>query len=150
MQYFIIDGNNLIGKISDLKALQQKEPQASREQLVLVLDKYFSDKKQKVYLHFDGFSKEPIRTIKLKIVYSDEKTADDKIRAQIERAKNPKLYTIVTSDRALGEFAKVCSCEVIKSEKFARMLKSAGSKNSEQEIISKMSVEEFKKLFNAE
>ena len=88
-------------------------------------------------------------TIKLKIVYSDEKTADDKIRAQIERAKNPKLYTIVTSDRTLGEFAKVCSCEVIKSENFARMLKSAGSKNSEQEIISRMSVEEFKKLFNA-
>jgi hypothetical protein len=38
---FIIDGNNLIGKIKSLMDLQKKDKQASREKLVLILDRYF-------------------------------------------------------------------------------------------------------------
>ncbi len=38
---YIIDGNNLIGKIASLMNLQKKDKQASREKLIYILDRYF-------------------------------------------------------------------------------------------------------------
>lgn len=150
MKHYIIDGNNLIGKIPEIKSLQNIDPQNSREKLAFILDRYFSKSKQKVSLHFDGFAKDPIKTSKVNITYSDNKTADEKIREQIERAKNPKLITVVTSDLTLSEFAKVCSCSVIKSEKFAAKLSSAEKGLSEEDIIKDMSTDEFKKIFGVD
>ena len=51
---YIIDGNNLIGKIPSLMNLQKKDKQASREKLVYMLDRYFIQKKVNVTLHLDG------------------------------------------------------------------------------------------------
>ena len=53
MLSYIIDGNNLIGKISSLMSLQKKDKQASREKLVFLLDRYFSQKKANVTLNLD-------------------------------------------------------------------------------------------------
>ena len=44
MKTYIIDGNNLIGKVKSLQNLQQKLKDQSRKNLVKILDKYFSDK----------------------------------------------------------------------------------------------------------
>ena len=55
MKKYIIDGNNLIGKIKSIFTLHQKDKSQSRKNLIKILDKYFSDKKVKVNLHFDGF-----------------------------------------------------------------------------------------------
>jgi len=147
MRYYIIDGNNVIGKDRSLKSLQKKVPQQSREKLAFILDRYFGKKNYKVFLHLDGFAKEVIRTSKIKLVYSDNKTADDKIRRQIEHAKNPKLIIVVTSDRSLGEFAKVCSCTVIKSEEFLHTVNEENDKRSESEIQNEINDDEIKKLF---
>ena len=55
MLHYIIDGNNLIGKIKHFSNIQKKDKQAAREKLALFLDRYFISKKAKVTLHFDGF-----------------------------------------------------------------------------------------------
>ena len=39
MQTYIIDGNNLIGKINKLSTVQKTNPQNSREQLVHIIDR---------------------------------------------------------------------------------------------------------------
>ena len=69
MQKFIIDGNNLIGKIRELQRLQKKDKQAAREKLVLIIERYFSRKKVKISLHFDGFQNTPISISSAKIHY---------------------------------------------------------------------------------
>jgi len=151
MNHYIIDGNNVIGKIASLKKLQQKDKQGSREKLVFMIDNFLHDKKVKCTIHFDGFEQVPIKANQCKVIYSNNKTADDKIKIQIEQTKNRKNLTVVTSDNNLKEFARVCSCEVLKSEDFGKMIRHR-SANDEQKIIDEMknNIDEFKKLFGAE
>lgn len=147
MRYYIIDGNNVIGKDRDLKTLQKNDPQQSREKLAFLLDRFFGKKNYKVSLHLDGFAKDAIRTSKIKLVYSDNKTADERIRRQIEHSKNPKNIIVVTSDRSLAEFAKVCSCTVLNSEDFLRQINDENDTRTESEIQKEIDDEEIKRLF---
>lgn len=113
-----------------------------------MLGRYFSKRKASVSLHFDGFENDTIKISAIKIIYSGSSTADEKIKREIERSKNPKNYILVTSDVNIAEFGRVCSCDVIKSEEFARQLLSLNSINEEQARIDMLNdVEEFKKLF---
>ncbi|MCG6913710.1 NYN domain-containing protein [bacterium BMS3Abin03] len=151
MNHYIIDGNNVIGKIASLKKLQQKDKQGSREKLVFMIDNFLHDKKVKCTIHFDGFEQVPIKANQCQVIYSNNKTADDKIKIQIEQTKNRKKLTVVTSDNNLKEFARVCSCEVLKSEDFGMMIRNPRT-NDEQKIIDEMqkNVNEFRKLFGAD
>lgn len=147
MQKYIIDGNNLIGKIPELKSIPKKEQQMARERLALILDRYFAGKKLRISLHYDGFAGPAIKTDSISIHYSDARPADDFIRREIEHSKNPKLLTIVTSDNSLAAFARACSCRVIKAEEFAGEL-SRKEINDEAERIKSISKDEIKRLFN--
>lgn len=150
MLHFIIDGNNLIGKIPSIKNLQRKNRQASREKLAFLLGRYFSSGRNMVSLHFDGHANETINITGIKIKYSGSKTADDKIKNEIEKSRNPKNITVVTSDNNVAQFARVCSCQVIKSEDFSKRLFAHRISDDEQSRIEEINnSEEFKKLFGA-
>ena len=148
MLTYIIDGNNLIGKISYLINLQKKDKQASREKIIYMLDRYFSNKKSNVSLHLDGHPNIMINSSKMKIVYSENQTADEKIKKQISQSKSPRNINVVTSDSNLAQFAKVCSCKVISSEEFAAEINKSTPNLDEKSIIDSMNnPDEFKKLF---
>lgn len=150
MKEVIIDGNNLIGKNKALSIIQKKDKTAAREKLAFLLDRYYSNKALKAYLHFDGYKNISIRTENIRIIYSNEKTADERIKAQIEEAKNRKDITVVTSDRNLQQFAKVCSCGFISSENFSKMVQGRNQQDEEQNRIDEINnIDEFKKIFNA-
>lgn len=144
---YFIDGNNLIGKIKSIQKLQQIDKQASREKLAIILDRHFAGKKEKALLFFDGFQNEAIRTSKIKIRYSDNKTADDIIKNEIDIAKNPKIITVISSDHSVINYAKVSYCSVQKSEEFARELRRKENSDSEENIIKNIDDEEIKKMF---
>jgi uncharacterized protein len=149
MKKFIIDGNNLIGKIKSLQKLQKNQKQSAREILVFKLERFFHNKKIKVSIHFDGYKNEPIKVSYVKIFYSENKTADEKIKDEIGSSKNPKNITLITSDNNLKEFGKVCGCFVINSEVFAKDLDRSKDKDEEEERIKSIdNVEEFKRIFN--
>jgi predicted RNA-binding protein with PIN domain len=148
MKQYIIDGNNLIGKIPSLKILQKKDKQGSREKLAFMIDNYFSQKNAKVFLHFDGYPKDPIRLHNVSIVYSENLTADEKIKNQIGRSKNPRNIIVITSDYNLTEYARVCSCTVTMCEEFAKDILHQKDNDEEKKRIEEMNNnEEFKKLF---
>lgn len=143
MKTFLIDGNNLIGKDKSLSS-----PEKSRSKLGYKLEKYFSQKKAKVTLYFDGFEKDKLNFRGMGIKYSNSREADSLIRDDISSNKNKKLITVVTSDIALSSFAKKCACGVISSENFLSEINSAKS-NNEEEIIDSLarSNREFLELF---
>ena len=151
MKHYILDGNNLIGKIPELFNIQKKDPQSSRVKLAYMIDNYFSSRKEKVSLHFDGFSKDVIKINNAKIIYSDNKSADEKIKIQIEKSKNTRQLIVVTSDNNLAQFAKVCSCKVIASDSFAKIIVNR-AKDDESSIIDELrkSSGEFEKLFGVD
>jgi len=148
MKQYIIDGNNLIGKVLSLKILQKKDKQGSRLKLAFIIDNYFSQKNAKVFLHFDGHPKEPIRINNAAIIYSENLSADEKIKNQVAKSKNPRNIIVVTSDNNLTEYAHVCSSTVIKCEEFANDILHQKDSDEEKRRIEEMSNnEEFKKLF---
>jgi predicted RNA-binding protein with PIN domain len=148
MRHYIIDGNNLIGKVSSLKKLQLRDKQSSREKLALMIERIFTKKNTKVSLHFDGYPKEEIKIQKGKVIYSKNITADEMIKREIEKSKNPKNLVVVTSDSNLKEFARKCSTTVISSEEFIKQSSASSSAEEENRIIKEIdNPEEFKKLF---
>ena len=151
MKHFIIDGNNLIGKIKLLHRLKKKDKQHSREKLAFLIDNYFQVKNAKVTIHFDGYEQQPIKLTNCKIIYSRNRIADDNIKQQIDSSSNTKNIIVITSDNNLREFAKVCSCSLQKCEEFADKLQEKNI-DDEAEKIKGMSsdIEEFKKMFEAD
>ncbi|MGQ9644090.1 MAG: NYN domain-containing protein [Ignavibacterium sp.] len=148
MLHYIIDGNNLIGKISSLKNLSDK--QIAREKLALLLEKYFQGRKVRVSLHFDGFENIPIKISGVKIIYSQNRSADEMIKSEIEKIKNTKSVITVSSDTEVASFAKVCGCQIKSSESFYKDLLASNKKSSESEKPTDFNTEEFKKLFGIE
>lgn len=144
---YIIDGNNLIGKIADLKKMDKK---SVREALAFKLERYFHNKKIEVLLHFDGFENEVINRSGIKIIYSNNKTADDNIRDEISNSKNPKLLTLVSSDHALQDYARKNSCSVITSENFNRDMNKLPNVDKEDSLIKGIDNDEMMKLFGIE
>jgi len=144
---YLIDGNNLIGKIPLLMSLQRKDKQASREKLSHILDRYFHSKKSKVILFFDGFENGKINCSNLKIIYSDKQIADDKIKSFITDSKSTKNYVVITSDANLAQFAKKCSCTIISSDNFAAEIKKNNQSNDFIKPDPDTDLDEFKKLF---
>jgi predicted RNA-binding protein with PIN domain len=148
LKHYIIDGNNLIGKIKSLNKLHRKNKKQSAEKLAFMIGRNFSKKKVSISLHFDGVQSDIIRVPGLKINYSGTVSADEKIKSEIGKSKNPKNIILVTSDNNLAEFGRVCSCEVIKSEVFSKQLLSADSSDEEKNRIDELdNPEEFKRLF---
>lgn len=149
MNHYIIDGNNLIGRIKSFQQLQQKDKQASRERLVNLLNKYFSGKKIKLTLHFDGHPNLSLSISKGKIEYSKNDISDNLIRREIESSKNPRLLILITSDHSLMNFGKVCGCTIISSDEFYKSIEQSFEKNDEEERIQQLGNDknEFLKLF---
>lgn len=151
MLIYIIDGNNLIGKIPSLMKIQNADKQLSREKLVHFVDRYFADKKSNVTIHFDGHPNTKINSLKCKIIYSENQTADDKIKKQISQSKSPRNIVVITSDSNLSQFARKCSCTIISSDNFAADITDQNKNQNEQSIIDSMNnIDEFKKLFGAD
>jgi predicted RNA-binding protein with PIN domain len=149
MRHYIIDGNNLIGKIGALQNLQKKNKQSSREKLAFILESYFLGKQNiKVSLHFDGFPGESIKVQNIRIIYSGKRTADDEIKSQIEQEKNRRNLIVVSSDHNLIEFARVCGCDRKSCEDFAGEILNRSSDDEEKKKIDEMNNDEFKRLFN--
>ena len=150
MRHYIIDGNNLIGKIGLLQNLQKKNKQASREKLAFILESYFlGEPNNKVSLHYDGFPGDSIKVQNIRIIYSGKKTADDEIKSQIEQEKNRRNLIIVSSDLNLKEFARVCGCGWKACEEFSKeIINSSSNDDEEARKIDEMNNDEFKKLFD--
>jgi predicted RNA-binding protein with PIN domain len=150
MKYYIIDGNNLIGKIPALQKLHKNNPQNSREKLYGIISGYFQEKKYEVIIFYDGFENVPLRHSRVKVDYSNSNTADDHVRAYISKSRSRSQITLISSDRALCEFARQCTCKIWSCEEFNDALTKAKEVDAEKEKIRSLSGsnEEFIKLFS--
>lgn len=143
---YLIDGNNLLHKFpqSKIKGLNDE-----RISLALKIDNYFYKKNISCTIVFDGFKRESINTNTIKIEYSNTLTADELIRNEIEKAKNTRLLTVISSDTGIIDFAKVCSCEVIKSEDFVKkILSDKNNFDEENKLINALKHYNWINLFN--
>lgn len=156
MKTIIIDGNNLIHKVQHLKTLFMKEKTSAQLALIESVKSRLSGN-EKVIFVFDGFG-----MIKGKdVIFSNEMTADEVIRNRIEKFNDHKKLKVVSSDNDIINLAKVCGCEVQKSEEFRNDINKTNSitagKNINQNFIyndsdkpermSRKEIDEFRKYF---
>jgi predicted RNA-binding protein with PIN domain len=153
LKTIIIDSNNLIHKISEIKKLFLESSESAQLTLMESV-KSKVNKNYKLIFVFDGFGN--IR--KNNVYYSGKISADEVIRKYIEDNYDKKTLTVVSSDAEIQRLAKVCGCEVKKSEDFWRELNPSPTKGKninqllykdgeKPERISKKELEEFKKYF---
>jgi predicted RNA-binding protein with PIN domain len=153
LKTIVIDSNNLIHKISEMKRLFSENAESAQLTLIESI-KSKVNKNYKLIFVFDGFG-----NIKRNYVeYSGKKTADDVIKKYIEDYYRKKTLMIVSSDAEIQRLAKVCGCEVKKSEDFWKDLNPSPTKGKninqllykegeKPDRISKKELEEFKKYF---
>jgi len=150
MRVVIIDGNNLLHKISGLKSLLKENPDAAYLSLYESL-KTKLNRNEKLILVFDGFSNIQSKNI----IFSGAITADEVIRKYIEDNYERQKIALVSSDNGIKSIAEKCGCEILNSEDFIVIKKKEKSveqllkKDDEKPAgMSKKDFDFFKKSFS--
>jgi len=123
----LIDGFNLIYKFPHLEELMYLgELNKARAGLLDILNDYKKiKKKEKITVVFDGKKNisdnlKSERIAGIPIFYSLDLSADYIIKQFVKKDKNPKMITVITSDKEIIFYIKRFNAKNIKSEIFAR------------------------------
>ena len=122
---YLIDGNNFLGHISPLEI---RDP-GSRYALVLKLLSFQGQKKNRIFLAFDGPPDENLEALvrdrkKFFVIYPPKgQKADTVIEEILERQADLRRFFVVTSDRELSAFARGRGASVLKPKAFNQELR---------------------------
>lgn len=162
MKIYLIDAFNLMHKIPDTKKLLNKSKEIACESLTAKFnDIIIRNNQGNMYkLVFDGnFSSQSAKNNNLTIIESRGKSADEVIKKMIDKAKNKRIISVVSSDTEVHNYARLNSCEVVSSEKFISLyfsrLKQKHTKGDNLNFekptyVSKSEIDELKKLFGVD
>ena len=123
---YLIDGNNLLGRI----APHELRERSGRDGLVVRLLAFQKVTRARIHLVFDGNPEQTPTDVvvnpKFTIHYPGEgQSADDVIKDMIGRQTDRRRFFVVSSDRAIREMARKKGLEAVTSDVFARELKAA-------------------------
>lgn len=144
----VIDAFNLIYKFPDLETLmyQHNLVEARRGLIQKLLNYKKLKKKEEIHLFFDGRKDmgSPVEVDEigpLKIYYSLDQKADERIKQFIKKNPNPGNLFVVSSDKDIIFYSKRYLCKNYTSEEFFslvnRTLESKHSKEQEADRIHK-------------
>lgn len=123
--HYIIDGYNVLKQLPDLEGRPLKNGRAG-------LIRYFEiyrpqgSIKNKVTIVFDGKSEvnlpaqQKLEKTNVEIIFSQDETADEKIKRMVSRLPNPKQVVVVTDDKELGQGVRLCGVKVVPVKEIAR------------------------------
>lgn len=143
----LIDGFNLIYKFPDLEAMMyQNRLNEARSGLLLKLKEYQKLKKTAIRVVFDGKKDKSIETPgekigKIDIYYSLDYSADFIIKQFIKKDLNPKMTTVITSDKDIIFYINRFGAKNITSEKFAEMVNTAFAEYLEEQELQHITAE---------
>lgn len=124
----LIDGFNLIYKFPQLaEHMYHGELNKAMDGLIEILAEYKSKKKKSIAVVFDGKKEEGSSLQRekrsgMKVLYSHDYSADFVIMNMIKNDKEPKMITVITSDKEILFFLNRYYTPSIKSEDFAEMI----------------------------
>ncbi|MCA9971130.1 MAG: NYN domain-containing protein, partial [Anaerolineales bacterium] len=118
--HYLIDGHNLIGKLPDIKLSDPDD----EIRLILRLQAWVTAApRRQVTVVFDGGTmggvSHRLSTRDITVVFAPAgKTADDLLMARLKRLRNPRDFTLVSSDRRILDAARVARIKAWRSEAF--------------------------------
>ena len=119
--HYLVDGNNLahalglsIGGLPD------------REACARMVASFCRSRGAQATVVFDGRApegaRESTRTQRVIVLYSGPRSADDVILGLVADSKSPRDFTVVTSDKSLGDKSRHRGASVEKAHEFSRRL----------------------------
>ncbi len=122
----VVDGYNLIHAMPELARLVDTDLERARDALVAMLAVYRSKRNVRITVVFDGRGTATQQTRPpggVEVVFSRApQNADAKIKNMLALEKNPRSWTVVTSDRSIVIFARDYGAKTIPSAEFAAQL----------------------------
>jgi len=120
--HLIVDGNNAIHAIEELRDLLSRDRQAAREALLNLLQPIHDSEGCRLTVVFDG--REGIGSIqkrgndeRFSIVYSSsEQSADGAIERMLLAAKRPEVITVATNDNLIRSCAYEAGAAAVRAE----------------------------------
>ena len=139
----LIDGFNLIYKFPELEELMYLNClEQARKGLLDILKDYQRIKKTQIMVIFDG-KKQPSENLKsekigtIDVYYSLDYSADYLIKEFTKKNHNPRMITVITSDKDITLFVKRFKAKVIKSEAFAEHIKKTIEESEKESLKEK-------------
>jgi uncharacterized protein len=133
---YLIDGNNVIGQ----RVGWHRDKPGSRRRLLEDLAGFLRVKKTRIAVVFDGAPDKSFPDgssyCGVKIFYARQKSnADSRIIEIVEAEKNRKGLLVVTSDRALAAYVRLCGVDVMRSGEFRRLLEKSPTSSLDQSAL---------------
>jgi uncharacterized protein len=154
---YIIDGYNMIRKITALRAHDAQSLEKGRNALVMMLSRFRIESKAELTVVFDGQKSSLSSQSGITIRFSDlTNKADEMIKKLVDQNKKNQETTVVSSDNEIMWYAKGCGCKVERSEDFYKKINSSKNTGTVKDLeeknnpqLSDKEVKEWVKLFNS-
>ena len=115
--HYLLDGYNIIKQIPSLAQQRWEDGRAS---LVKIIENERPQGNNLATILFDGRPGkfDTPGTAKVKVTFTDERSADDCIKTIVNEALNKKSYVVVTDDREIRYYVRALGARVIKVREF--------------------------------
>lgn len=132
---WLIDGNNLMHKFTDISAKLSHHPDEARFLLAEKINRLCNDKGKKARIVFDGSkSTIPISFKNIKISYSHGKKADDIIIKRIKGKDASKRWIVVTDDREIISKARLHGVKTLSLSAFINEFRGKSGKGAKNQL----------------
>ena len=146
---YIIDGYNLIHNPFVAGSCgNHQDPK--KELLRLIIKKRLTgSSKNKVLVVFDGYSSdfdglrigEPFS-----VIFSQEESADERIKKLVEASANPKTIIVVSDDNEIRFFAKYSGAKVLGTQDFVGSIKKTASSKAKEPVKQELTYTQIQEI----
>ena len=126
--HYLLDGYNILHQIPEYV---DQAIEAQRQGLIDRIARTKPHGANDVTIVFDGRPGRviPRSTQDVRAVFTDDETADDRIKETVRCSKNPKLFVVVTNDREIQYAVRSEGATVIAVGDFLKKCRTASSKS---------------------
>ncbi|HEY0080066.1 MAG TPA: NYN domain-containing protein [Pyrinomonadaceae bacterium] len=129
---YLVDGNNVMAQ----RVGWHRDRTGARRRLMEELARFAGRAGARVSVVFDGAPEEHFpdgaRYRGIRVFYAERgSNADERIKRMVEESRERRTLRVVTSDRALADYVRLCGAQVVRAGEFRRRIEEtqAGSED---------------------
>jgi predicted RNA-binding protein with PIN domain len=131
---YLVDGNNVMAQ----RVGWHRDKPKARRGLMDELARFAQEKRVRVTVVFDGAPEQHFAdgaSYKgVRVFYAERgSNADERIKQFVEESRERRTLLVVTSDRALADYVRLCGAQVIRSGEFRKRMGEASTDTSHQD-----------------
>jgi predicted RNA-binding protein with PIN domain len=146
---YVIDGYNLIHNPLVASACGNRKDQ-KEELLRLIKNKKLTGSlKNEVVIVFDGYCSDfDIAKIdgNFRVIFSQEESADERIKKLVESSGNPKIIVVVSDDKEIRFFAAAAGANILGTQEFTGSIRKTGDTKEKEPVKQELNYSQVQKI----